>query len=217
MTKLTGLFKEPAAGGKAQQLVIMCHGEGTEANDLMQHVGKYVNRVPHAAILAPDGPEDGDRGRGLQWFTTFSKDAAVLEEGVRKASALLDAYIDEQLKEWKVRDYVLLGFSQGAAVALHSGLRHPHAPMGIISFAGGLIGGEKLAAELRNRVPVLLGHGEKDNIVPVTLTRNAEKALRANGVPVYSVYEPELGHNVGQGELNAAGVMLTKLFGSKAA
>ena len=74
-----------------------------------------------------------------------------------------------------------MGFSQGAMISLFTGLRRVAAPRAILGFSGALIAPETLAAELTNRAPVLLVHGEADEAVPVSRSRDAEATLRADG------------------------------------
>ena len=212
MTKLTGPVIEPANGAGIDQVIILCHGLGPSGADLIKMIQPYANVVPRTLVAAPEATGEFMMGNNKLWFPVEKFDMAAIADGVKAASVLLDEYITALLKKYKVKQYVLLGFSQGAAVALYTGLRHHIAPMGIISLAGGLAAPETLATELKNRVPVLIGHGEKDTVVPVAASHLAEKVLRSNNVPVYTVYEPDLGHNIGKAELNAARIMLGRLL-----
>ncbi|MGH9678105.1 MAG: alpha/beta hydrolase, partial [Candidatus Acidiferrum sp.] len=90
----------------------------------------------------------------------------------------------------------LAGFSQGAATALYAGLRRQLQIAGIIAFSGALPGGEGLARDIRSKPPVLLVHGEADDVVPFRSMANAQAALEAAGVPVTAVGRPGLGHAI---------------------
>ena len=105
----------------------------------------------------------------------------VMEAGVRRAAGFLDAFIDAELARLGLpaEAYALMGFSQGAMTVLFTGLRRAAAPRAILAFSGALIAPETLAAELANRAPVLIVHGEADDVVPVHRSRDAEAALRA--------------------------------------
>ena len=78
---------------------------------------------------------------------------------------------------------ILCGFSQGAMMALHVGLRRPRPVAALISHSGMLIGPEHLAGEIRSRPPVLLTHGADDDVVPAAALPAAKAALEAEGVP----------------------------------
>jgi phospholipase/carboxylesterase len=124
---------------------------------------------------------------------------------VRTASALLDRFIDVELQRLGLPSeaVVLAGFSQGAMMALYTGLRRPAAPRGIIGFSGALPGLQHIPQEMRNRAPVLLVHGEADPIVPAERSRDAENALRALEIPVRLVPVPGLGHAIDSSGMQA--------------
>jgi phospholipase/carboxylesterase len=121
-----------------------------------------------------------------------------MEGGVRRAAGFLDAFLDAELARLGLPEtaYALMGFSQGAMTVLFTGLRRPVAPRVIMAFSGAMIAPETLAAERRNSAPVLLVHGEADGQVPVQRSRDAEAVLRAEGVPVETLYVAGLGHGV---------------------
>jgi phospholipase/carboxylesterase len=96
--------------------------------------------------------------------------------------------------------------------ALFTGLRRPHAPRAILAFSGALIDPGSLAAELKNRAPVLLGHGEADPVVPAFRSRDAAATLKAAGVPVETVFSPKLEHGIDDTLLTAGALFLQKAF-----
>ena len=105
-----------------------------------------------------------------------------------------------------------MGFSQGAMTVLFTGLRRPVAPRAILAFSGGLIAPGTLAAEIANKAPVLLVHGEDDGSVPVSRSHEAETVLTGLGVPVTASYIPRLGHGIDDSGIALAGVILQKAF-----
>jgi phospholipase/carboxylesterase len=137
-----------------------------------------------------------------------------MAEGARRAAGYLDAFIDAELARLALPSdaYALMGFSQGAMTVLFAGLRRPSAPRAILAFSGALVAPETLAAELANRAPVLLVHGEADDVVPAQRSRDAEQGLRAAGVPVESVFVPRLGHGIDETGLAMGALALQKAF-----
>jgi phospholipase/carboxylesterase len=105
-----------------------------------------------------------------------------------------------------------MGFSQGAMTVLFTGLRRVTAPRAILAFSGALIAPETLLAEIANRSPVLLVHGEADDVVPAGRSRDAEAALRAAGVPVEASYIPRLGHGIDDTGLAMGALALQRGF-----
>jgi phospholipase/carboxylesterase len=105
-----------------------------------------------------------------------------------------------------------MGFSQGAMTVLFTGLRRPVAPRAILAFSGALIAPETLAAEIQNKAPVLLVHGEADGQVPVQRSRDAEAVLKAEGVPVHALYVPKLGHGIDDSGISMGALTLQRAF-----
>jgi phospholipase/carboxylesterase len=95
---------------------------------------------------------------------------------------------------------------------LFTGLRRPVAPRAILAFSGALIAPETLEAELRNKAPVLLVHGEADGQVPVQRSRDAEAALLAAGVPVEALYIPNLEHGIDDSGIAMGALALRRAF-----
>ena len=90
---------------------------------------------------------------------------------------------------------VLVGFSQGSMMALHVGLRRAVAPAGIVAYSGLLAGPEHLATA-KARPPVLLVHGEVDELIPVEALHMAREALAGADIPVEWHVRPGLGHGI---------------------
>ncbi len=209
----------PAAKGRPRQLVILCHGVGADGHDLIDLAPYWGQALPDAVFVAPDGPETFDMAPvGRQWFPIGDLDPAKFGTGVRRAATWLDAFIDQQLLKYGLPDtaYALMGFSQGAMTALFAGLRRPHAPRAILAFSGALIDPHTLAAELKNRAPVLIAHGEMDSVVPVFRSRDAAAALQQAGVPVESVFSAKLEHGIDDIMLSAGALFLQKAFAEPA-
>jgi phospholipase/carboxylesterase len=74
------------------------------------------------------------------------------------------------------------------------------------------VAAERLSDELANRAPVLLVHGEADDVVPVQRSRDAEQALRAAGVTVEATYVPRLGHGIDDTGLAMGALALQRAF-----
>jgi phospholipase/carboxylesterase len=145
MTTLTGPRFGPVAPGAPQQLVVICHGVGANGQDLIALAPMLAAALPHAVFAAPDGPEpydmipDGHPTEGRQWFSLKDWRPVAMEAGVRAARDKLDRTLDETLAELGIppTEYALAGFSQGAMMALFTGLRRPIAPRAILAYSGG--------------------------------------------------------------------------------
>jgi phospholipase/carboxylesterase len=195
---------------------VICHGHGSDGNDMINLAPPLSATLPDALFIAPHGPEPCDHAPDRrQWFSLGDLSLSRLFAGVRQASITLDGFIDKQLKTHEITDYALLGFSQGAMTVLFNGIRRAAPPRGIIGIAGALLDPERTKDEIRNHAPVLLCHGEQDDVVPALRSRQAAEVLRANGVPVETIFRPDLGHAFDAATLTAAAAFLHRCFAAR--
>ncbi len=215
MDELDGPRFGPASKGAARQLVVLCHGLGADGHDLIDLASSWAQALPDAAFAAPDAPFPCDMGpTGRQWFSVADRTPARMEAGGRRAAPYLDHFIDAELARLALpaTAYALMGFSQGAMMVLFAGLRRPAAPRAILAFSGALLAPQALAGEMANRAPVLLVHGEADEVVPAGRSRDAAAALKAAGVAVEETYSPKLGHGIDDAGLTAGALFLQRAF-----
>ena len=214
MAELDGPRWGPAQGGSAEQLVVLCHGVGADGHDLIDLAPGWGKTVPHAAFAAPDAPEPYDMApMGRQWFSLQDRTPARLEAGVAVASQALSRFVDAELARLGLPPdaYALMGFSQGAMTALYTALHRKVPPRAVLAYSGALLAPD-LVAGCTPRSPVLLVHGEEDEVVPVSRSRDAEQTLRAAGVPVESLYCPRLGHGIDAAGLSFGSLFLQRAF-----
>ncbi len=211
---LEALHMGPATKGTPKQLVVLCHGLGADGYDLIDLATSWADACPDAIFASVHAPETHYSGFGRQWWAVSDRRPEIMEGGARGAATHLDAFIDAELARLGLPAdaYALMGFSQGAMTALFTGLRRKVAPRAILAFSGALIAPEKLAAEIANKAPVLLVHGETDESVPVSRSRDAEAVLRDLGVPVESLYIPRLGHGIDDSGLSMGALTLQRGF-----
>ena len=207
------------AADKARHLVVICHGYSSSGAEMALFGEAWARALPGTAFVAPDGPEPFEQFPiGFQWFSLRDRTPAVLEAGARAAAPLLNAAIDAECARLGVapNQVALAGFSQGAMMVLHAGLRRQPAPACILAYSGALLDTPALAAELAppgQRPPVLLVHGMEDEVVPFAAGRDSEATLRRLGVPVQSEWRPGLAHSVDPEGLLAGLNWLRRAFG----
>jgi phospholipase/carboxylesterase len=194
---LNGPRIEPR-GRRATSLVVLLHGYGANGDDLIALGDGWRRSLPDAAFVAPNAPEmiPGMYG-GLQWLPLTLRDPSEYWRGVSAAQPALDRFLDAELARYRLASnrLVLVGFSQGTMMALHVGLRRATAPAGIVAYSGLLAGPDHLA-ETKARPPVLLVHGEADDLIPVEALHLAREALAAAGIPLEWHVRPGLGHGI---------------------
>ena len=133
---------------------------------------------------------------------------------MRAAAPFAERLLDDTMAQYGLDETktALLGFSQGTMMALHVGLRRTKQLAGIVGFSGMLAAPEALGAEIKSRPPVLLLHGDSDDMLPHELTERAAEVLRRNDVPVRVQIAPGVGHGIDETGLSHAAYFLLDAF-----
>ena len=189
----------PKDGAAPDSLVILAHGYGSNGEDLINLAAQLQPELPRTQFLAPNAPERCNGAvAGYQWFAISTLDRAERDAGTDAAAPVLDAFIDQKLKEYALTPdrLALIGFSQGTMMSLHVGLRREQPVAGILGYSGSLAAPGRLVAEIRSRPPVQLVHGTHDNVLPFPLMFEAVGALEAAGVPVDKHLSQGVAHGI---------------------
>jgi phospholipase/carboxylesterase len=213
--QLDGPRLAPLAGGKVAYLVVLLHGVGANGNDLISLARAWRTILPETEFIAPNAPFPCDYApEARQWFSLADRAPEKLLAGLREAATILDRFFDELLASRQLGDgrLALAGFSQGAATALYAGLRRQTQVAGIVAFSGALPGGEGMRSDIRSKPPVLLVHGEADEVVSFQSMTNAQAVLEAAGVSVTAVARPGLGHAIDDAGIALGGDFLRNVL-----
>ncbi|MEI7805130.1 MAG: prolyl oligopeptidase family serine peptidase [Hyphomicrobiales bacterium] len=219
MAELDGPRLEPKAG-EARQLVVFLHGYGADGNDLIDVGRAWQPMLPNAAFVSPHAPRPcGQSPSGREWFPLTFRDPNERWVGVNAAAPVLESFLNAELTRRKLPPsaLALVGFSQGTMMSLHAGLRRAVAPAAIVGYSGMLVlppdpDPEKFAAEIKSRPPVLLIHGDSDDLIPVQAVFHAAQGLAALEVPAEWHISPGTGHGIDQEGLRHGGEFLAKAF-----
>jgi phospholipase/carboxylesterase len=195
--QLDGPRLEPR-GAAPSSLIVLLHGYGANGEDLIALADGWRRQLPEAVFVAPNAPQSipGMYG-GLQWFALTMRDPGEYWRGVVSARPALDRFLDAELARYRLAAgrLVLVGFSQGTMMALHVGLRRKEAPAGIVGYSGLLAGPEHLD-EIVVRPPILLVHGEADDLIPVAALHLAREQLAASDLLLEWHVRPGVGHGI---------------------
>ena len=206
--------------GTAKQLVVFLHGYGADGRDLIDIGTHWQSALPDAAFISPNAPEPcGMSPMGRQWFELTMRDPDERWRGVNHAEAKLQAVLDAELLNLKLKDtdLALVGFSQGTMMALHVGLRRKMPPACIIGYSGALVMPRSGSFEETDLVKpsVLLIHGDQDEVIPVGALRASEKALISFGVNCETHISKGVGHGIDNDGLKLGGEFLARNFRSR--
>ena len=194
---LSTLIRQPEEG-PAKRIIIFLHGWGADGADLMDLSPAMAMEFSDAVFLSPDGPEPCSANpMGRQWFP-LDGDQASIDAGPDNAFPYIKGLIENICEETALGfDAVtLIGFSQGGMMTLHTATRLNAPIHAAISFSGALLAPDKLAASITAKPPVLLIHGQDDQVVPFQAMAIAEAVLAQADVSVKSVGREGLGHGI---------------------
>jgi len=217
--ELDGPRLAPRAG-PARQLVVFLHGYGADGNDLIDIGRAWQQYLPQAAFASPHAPEPcGQAPAGRQWFALTFRDPDERWVGVNKAAPQLDRFLQAELDRHRLPPsaLALVGFSQGTMMALHVGLRRATPPAAIVGFSGLLVLPEEgeiedLAAAITSRPPVLLVHGDRDELIPPQALFQSAQGLAALGVTAEWHVSAGVGHGIDAEGLRQGGEFLARRF-----
>ena len=222
--ELDGPRIEPRSGA-AKQLVVFLHGYGADGKDLIEIGRAWQQYLPDAAFVSPHAPEPcAGAPMGRQWFPLTFRDPDERWRGVNAAAPALNRFLDAELARRKLpaSALALVGFSQGTMMALHTGLRRATAPAAIVGYSGLFVlpnnaEPDAVAAEIKSRPPVLLVHGDQDDLIPVEALFHATQALAALEVPTEFHISAGIGHGIDQEGLRHGGEFLARRLRGPAA
>ncbi|WP_116081938.1 alpha/beta hydrolase [Tropicimonas sp. IMCC34011] len=208
-----------APKGTAKQIVIFVHGYGADGADLLGLAGPLAPHLPDTAFYAPDAPDPSSANpAGFQWFPIPWIDGSSEEEaaeGLVASAEDLDAFITRVLNDegLEADRLALVGFSQGTMMSLHVAPRREDQIAGIAGFSGRLVAPERLPTEALSFPPILLLHGDRDDVVPYPSMDEAERDLTAAGFSVATYTMEGTPHGIAPDGLGQALAFLKDVFG----
>ncbi len=217
--RIDGLERE--TGARPDAAVIWLHGLGADGGDFEPIVPML--RLPARLAVrfvfpnAPLRPVTVNLGTTMRaWYDIVELGGRTEdEEGIRESQSILETLVvRERGRGIDARRIVLAGFSQGGAIALQTGLRHPERLAGIMALSTWLPLAGMLAAERSEAnadVPIFIAHGTADEMVALERAERSRDALAALG------YKPEwhaypMGHAVCDEEVAAIGDWLARVL-----
>lgn len=208
---LTGPTLAPARG-PATHLVVLVHGYGADGNDLIGLAPHWQSLLPTVAFAAPNAPTRTPGAPGYQWFPISRIDPHEMQKGVEIAGPVLEEYLDAELARLGLppENLALAGFSQGTMLSLHVGLRRKIKPAAIVGFSGMLPAPPPESAA--SYPPVLLTHGDSDQVIPPQALFMAANQLGLSGVAVQWHLAGGMGHGIDPEGMAMAGQFLNLAF-----
>ncbi|MGH9143022.1 MAG: alpha/beta hydrolase [Vicinamibacterales bacterium] len=189
---------------EARLTMIMVHGRGASALDMLTLAGQAA--PADVAILAP-------QAAGRTWYpcsflAPIQDNEPGITSGLGTIAGLIDRLLAQQVPEQRI---AILGFSQGACLALEFAARHPRRYAAVIGLSGGLIGPPGTPRDYPGTlaaVPVFLGCSDVDAHIPLARLRESAEVFRKMGASVDERVYPAMGHTVNGDEIEAVNALL---------
>lgn len=210
----------PPLSGTARSLVVFLHGYGSDGADLISIGRLWAKTLPDTVFAAPHAPDPCEVfGAGYQWFSlraaegiptgAFDSDDMAIAPAKR-----LDDYLDALLAQWGLPEsrLAVVGFSQGAMMAMYAMPRRKTACAGVLAYSGLLVAPAGLKAQGIVKMPVLAIHGQEDDVVRPSCLEHVAAGFDAAGFNVETVLRPRLGHGIDDFGLTRGADFLQEIF-----
>lgn len=222
MTATTLQTLELDPGTEPRATVVVLHGLGADGTDFLPVADELkldaVGPVRYLFPRAPVRPVSINGGAPMRaWYDIRDADLARREDeaGLRDSMALVRQLVDREVARGvPARRIVLAGFSQGCAITLGAGLRHPEKLAGLAGLSGYLPLADTTAAErhaANHDTPVFLAHGRSDGVVPLARGAAGRDLLLGLGQPV-EWHDYPMEHSVCMEEVQALNRWLLKVL-----
>jgi len=203
---LEGPILHAMSCGKAVYLVVLLDHQGAADAKLIDIAINWQPAMLKADFLLAEPPFPNK-----QWFESEGKSEPEILEGLDKAAAELNPFLDEMLARRRLTDrhLALVGFSQGADLALHVALRRKQ-PVGAVVAFSGLHYLPQSISEITSKPQMLLVHGDADPVAPLEVMTRAKEFLKAQDVPVKSMTRKGTGHRIDDDAIMGCDTFLPK-------
>jgi len=214
---------EAQTGENPVATLLVMHGLGADGRDFLPIAKQLdLSAIGPVRFLFPNAPSIPVTINGgyvmPAWYDLLGAELVKREDdaGLRQSQASIEALIaNEKARGIAANRIVVAGFSQGCAMALMVGLRHAERLAGVVGMSGylplaGLTATERSSAS--EGMPIFLGHGSRDGIVPIDRARSSRDALEAMGYGV-DWHEYPMEHSVCPEEIDDIQAWLQRVLG----
>ncbi len=182
--------------GQAKRAVVLLHGRGSTAKGILSL--QHHLQLGDALLVAPQATNNS-------WYPySFLAPVANNQPALDSALALVDDMVTEAVKQGIQRENIyVVGFSQGACLALEYVARHAERYGGVVAFTGGLIGESLDKSRYHGdfaHTPILITSGDADPHVPLNRIEESEAVLQHLGADVKVTIYPGKPHSISADE-----------------
>lgn len=215
---------EIATGDQPTAAILWMHGLGADGNDFVPIVRELnLSGLPALRFVFPHAetmPVTINNGYVMRaWYDILGMDLVRREDeaGLRASQARIEQLIAREVARGIAPERIVLaGFSQGCAMTLQTGLRHPHRLAGLLCLSGYLPLADKIAGErhaANQQTPVFMAHGRGDNVVQIGRAEATRELLTSLGYAI-EWHEYLMPHSVCEEEIDDIGDWLRRVLGT---
>ncbi|OEY87158.1 phospholipase [Wolbachia pipientis] len=187
---------EICLSGDRKNVIVCLHGWGASGDSFI-HVAKIMSKfLPYSHFIAPNAPFVRKTGGGYQWFGLENRAEEILYNGVKHAASIVNCFIDKKLKEMGLNDtqLSLIGFSQGAMLAIHASLTRVQPCSSVVAYSGRFIAPSQVTMDIKSTPEMCIIHGDADDVVPFSCFDLSVQTLKKHGVNIEAHAIHALGH-----------------------
>lgn len=206
-TLLEDVIRAGAPVDAARAATVLIHGRGARAESMLFLAQAFA--MPDVAYVAPQAPSGS-------WYPyAFTAPLALNAPDLDDALATIGRVVDDLGRQGLPAErVVLLGFSQGACLALEFAARHARRFGGVIGLSGGLIGPDNMPRDYPGSLagtPVFLGCSDADAHIPLRRVTQSAEVLESLGGEVTRNIYPGMGHTIIQDEIDRVERLLDRI------
>lgn len=191
-------------------MIVMIHGRGADMNDLAD-LAPMLDAAGGCRFVFPNAPKPFEPYPGMAMGWTWFEGWPPQHASVVESRCEMLAFLDEITQKYPTSALVVSGFSQGALMALDSGLRTTQNLAAVLAMSGGLYENDLPDLAPRAGLPVFIAHGSADDVVPVNYARRARRVLEEAGLDV-EYHEYPMGHQVAMEEATDVKAFLERVL-----
>ena len=180
---LNTIVLDPLSKEKPKNAMILCHGYGGDGKDISLLASYWKNYLPETIFICPDAPEKcAVSPTGFQWFDLMD----ITEDEILAKSLIAEMKLNKLIDEVKSKNNLnsdqigIGGFSQGCMISLQAGLKRKDKVRCILGYSGKIINPKHLEKNINSRPEIMLMHGEKDEVVPISYLLEAREFFDKN-------------------------------------
>ena len=212
---LNTIVLDPLSKEKPKNAMILCHGYGGDGKDISLLANYWKNYLPETIFICPDAPEKcAVSPTGFQWFDLMD----ITEDEILAKSLIAEMKLNKLIDEVKSKNNLnsdqigIGGFSQGCMISLQAGLKRKEKVRCILGYSGKIINPKHLEKNINSRPEIMLMHGEKDEVVPISYLLEAREFFDKNEYKIETKIFKNCEHRIPSEGSSAGLEFIKKIF-----